>query len=426
MKHLHFDLSAGAAGDMIVAALLDVGADSREFTRQLAVLPVGGYHLHIRRQSKSSIEGIKFDVHLQDCGTDHHHSTDHSHEHPHAHGQSHEHTHEHDAGGHRDFDSIRSLIRTSALSDWVKERAIAVFHRIAVAEGKIHGKPPEQVHFHEVGAVDSIVDIVGACIALDLLGRPHVTASRPVEGTGFVRCAHGRMPLPAPATLEILGAKGVPLSQCEEPHEMLTPTGAALLAEFVESFGPMQGVVGARVGYGLGTRDHTSRANVLRAVLWEDSAEHALRDWETDTVSVLESNIDDLSPEILGHVLEKALRLGALDAFHTPVQMKKNRPGVLLTLLCAETDVDSLTEFLLTETTAFGVRQTTAVRRKLRRRMTAVKTPFGEVQVKLGLLDGRIVQASPEFESCRSVAAMAGVPLRDVFNAAASAASSLR
>jgi hypothetical protein len=165
---------------------------------------------------------------------------------------------------------------------------------------------------------------------------------------------------------------------------------------------------------------------VLRAVLWEDTAENAQRDWETDTVSVLESNIDDLSPEILGHVLEKALRLGALDAFHTPVQMKKNRPGVLLTLLCAETDADSLTEFLLTETTAFGVRQTTAVRRKLRRRMTAVKTPFGEVQVKLGLLDGRIVQASPEFESCRSVAAMAGVPLRDVFNAAASAASSLR
>jgi len=310
------------------------------------------------------------------------------------------------------------LIESSHLSPWVQQRAVSVFRRIAVAEGKIHGVEPERVTFHEVGAVDSIVDIVAACIALELLGRPKVTAGEVVEGTGFVRCAHGRMPLPAPATLEILGARGIPTSQCEESHEMLTPTGAALLAEFAESFGPMRGVVGARVGYGVGTRDHRTRANVLRAILWEASGEGAERGWETDRVVVLETNIDDATAEVMGHALEKAMRLGALDAFHAPVHMKKNRPGVLFTVVCREEDADDLTEFLLVETTAFGVRRTLAERRKLAREVVTVRTPHGQVQVKLGRLGGRVVQASPEFESCRSVAAMAGVPLREVMASA--------
>ena len=266
--------------------------------------------------------------------------------------------------------------------------------------------------------MDSIVDIVGACIALDLLGRPLVTAGEVVEGTGFVRCAHGRLPLPAPATLEILGAQRIPISQCDEPHEMLTPTGAALLAEFADRFGPMQGVVGAKVGYGVGTRDHRARANVLRAVLWEDSPSSANRGWETDRVVVLETNLDDVSAEVLGHALEKAMRLGALDAFHTPVHMKKNRPGVLFTILCREEDADDLTELLLVETTAFGVRRTVADRCKLAREIVKLRTEHGEVALKLGRLGGRVVQASPEYESCRSVAAMAGVPVRDVITAA--------
>ena len=187
----------------------------------------------------------------------------------------------------------------------------------------------------------------------------------------------------------------------------------------------MQGVVGARVGYGLGTRDHRSRPNVLRAILWEEAAAPASLDWESDTVAVLETNIDDLNPEILGAVLEKALRLGALDVFHTPVQMKKQRPGVLLTLLCPPEEADAFTEFLLTETSAFGVRQTMAARRKLRREFAEVKTGFGSVKVKLGRLSGRIVQIAPEFESCRSIAAMAGVPVKEVYTAAVVAASAL-
>ena len=405
MKRLHLDLSAGASGDMFVAALIDLGADAREIERHLGALPVRGYHLHVARRSKMAIEGVKFDVHLDadgPCTTDHGHS----------HGHSHGHDHGHDHG--RGFAEIRRLIQESSLSAWAKERATAVFRRIAVAEGKIHGVEPERVTFHEVGAVDSIVDIVAACVALELLGQPVVSASAVIEGTGFVRCAHGRMPLPAPATLEILGARGIPISQCEEPHEMLTPTGAALLAEFADSFGPMRGVVGARVGYGVGTRDHVSRANVLRAILWEDTSSTAGRGWESDQVVVLETNIDDATAEVLGHALEKAMRMGALDAFHAPVQMKKNRPGVLFTVVCQEADADDLTEMLLVETTAFGVRRTVADRRKLSREVVVVRTEHGHVQVKVGRLGDRVVQASPEFESCRSVAAMAGVPLREV------------
>lgn len=398
---------------MFVAALIDLGADPREIEHQLRALPVHGYHLHVARRSKMAIEGVKFDVHLEadgSCGSDH------GHDHGHGHGHGHDHGHDHGHG--RGFAEIRRLIHESGLSPWAKERATAVFHRIAVAEGKIHGVEPERVTFHEVGAVDSIVDIVAACVALELLGRPAVSASAVVEGTGFVRCAHGRMPLPAPATLEILGARGVPVSQCEEAHEMLTPTGAALLAEFAESFGPMRGVVGARVGYGVGTRDHASRANVLRAVLWEEASDASDRGWETDRVVVLETNIDDATAEVLGHALEKAMRMGALDAFHAPVQMKKNRPGVLFTVVCHEADADDLTELLLVETTAFGVRRTVADRRKLARDVVTVRTEHGQVAVKLGRLGDRVVQASPEFESCRSVAAMAGVPLREVMSAA--------
>src|SRR5207302_2915986 len=295
----------------------------------------------------------------------------------HDHGDAHEHEHEHG----RDFAQIKELIQRSALSDWVKQKSIAVFHRIAVAEGKIHGLPPDQVHFHEVGAVDSIMDIVGACVALELLGKPRVLAAPVVEGTGLIHCAHGRFPLPAPATLAILGARGVGVTQCDEPHELVTPTGAALLAEFARSFGPMQGLVAAKIGYGLGTRDNQTRPNVLRAILGEaDSAfrsSHSALDWETDTVAVVETNLDDINSEILGHFVEKAFAKGALDVFHTPIQMKKNRPGVLLTVLCAAGDADKFSELMLRETSAFGVRRYTADRRKLKRELTNVRTSFG-------------------------------------------------
>lgn len=349
----------------------------------------------------------------------HHHHGDHDHED--AHEQDHGHRHG------RNFSEIKSLIQDSALSDWVKEKSVAVFQRLAAAEGKIHGMPADQVHFHEVGAVDSIVDITGACIALEILGRPRLLAGLVVEGTGFIRCAHGRFPLPAPATLEILGARGVGVTQCDEPHELVTPTGAALLAEFADGFGPMRDLVAEKVGYGLGTRDNRTRPNVLRAVLGESGsaprAPHSALDWETDTVAVVETNLDDINSEILGNFVEKALAEGALDVFHTPIQMKKNRPGVLLTVLCSVNDADRFSELVLRETSAFGVRRSTAERRKLKRESITVKTGFGEVTVKVGRLNGKVVQVAPEFESCKKLAQQTGAPLKQIYEAALRAGS---
>ena len=420
MKTLYLDLFSGISGDMLLGALLDLGVEFGTLQRELKKVSLDGYHLHAARKQKMGIEGVKFDVHLDGKPCDHDQDHDNGHDHDHAH-------HEHgDAPSHqhgslqRDFRQIRELIQSSTLSTWVKERSLAVFQRIAVAEGRIHGMPPEKVHFHEVGAVDSIVDIVGAAIALDLLGRPRVLASGITEGTGFVRCAHGRFPVPAPATLEILGGRGVPIQQGEEPHELVTPTGAALVAEFAEAFGPMRDLIARRVGYGLGTRDNKTRPNVLRAVLADDvGAEGASNhDWEIDTIAVLETNLDDITGEALGHFLETTLAAGALDVFHTPIQMKKQRPGVLLTVLCAAADADRFTMRILKHTSAFGVRRSLLERRKLKREFVTVKTEFGEIPVKLGFLDGERIQAAPEFDACKSKAIQAGVPLRTVFDAA--------
>ncbi len=383
MKTLYLDIFSGISGDMFIGALIDLGVSEHQIKYKVAELGIGGYQINVARKEKSGIAGVKFDVHLEQ---DPAHSHPHPHDHPHTHSpkkskssdprilnasftkfnpapaaesdEAHDHTH----AVERNFTGICEIISSSKLSDWVKEKAIGIFRRIAVAEGKIHGQPPEQVHFHEVGAVDSIVDIVGACIALELLGKPRVLAGNVQEGTGWVKCAHGRFPVPTPATLAILGARGVSISQCDEPHELVTPTGAALLAEFVEHFGPMHNLVAEKIGFGLGTRDNQTRPNVLRAVLGEVKAEtsniehrtsnievasadsrithHASLGWETDTIAVLETNLDDINSELLGAFVDQALAAGALDVFHTPIQMKKNRPGVLLTVLCAEADGD--------------------------------------------------------------------------------------
>lgn len=449
MKTLYLDIFSGISGDMFIGALLDLGVSLEGLERELGKLHLDEYHLHATRKQKSSIEGVKFDVHTHDHDHDHEHSHQHDHEHEegeHAHdhghthshgehGHSHSHSHLHSHGEHehehehhhahgRTFSEIREMISSSALSPWVKEKAIAVFSRIARAEGKIHGQPPEEVHFHEVGAVDSIVDIVGGCVALELLGKPRILAGPVVEGTGFIKCAHGRFPIPAPATMAILAERGVPISQCEEPHELVTPTGAALLAELAEEFGPIRGFVPERVAYGLGTRDNKTRPNVLRVVLGTAGSGGTGHDWETDTIAVLETNLDDINAEILGHVVEKAFAQGALDVFHTPIQMKKNRPGVLLTVLCASAEQDRFTELLLRETTAFGVRRTSCERRKLKREIVSVNTTFGSVEVKVGRLDGRKVQTSPEFESCRRLAEAKDVPIKAIYQAAIAAAAS--
>ena len=261
MKTLYLDIFSGISGDMFLGAMIDLGVDAPALEAELAKLNLDGYQLHVSRKSKANIEGVKFDVHLLPAKGG-------NHEHSHEHGHSHSHSHDDNGHSHeRNFADIQSLITDSSLSGWVKEKSIAVFRRVAEAEGKVHGMSPDEVHFHEVGAVDSIVDIVGGCIALELLGKPRVLAAPVTEGTGWVDCAHGRFPVPTAATLEILGARGVTVNQCDEPHELVTPTGAALLAEFAESFELMRGVTPERIGYGLGTRDMHTRPNVLRAVL---------------------------------------------------------------------------------------------------------------------------------------------------------------
>jgi hypothetical protein len=412
---LYLDIFSGMSGDMFLGAMLDLGVDFHHLELELAKLRLDGCHLQVSRKVRGGLCGVKFDVHM--AGAHEHDGQDHEREGAQAHGRP----------PLRTLATVRQVIQAGSLSDWVTRHSLSVFERIAVAEGKVHSRPPEAVFFHEIGAIDSLVDIVGACIALEALGKPRVLASPVVEGTGWVNCAHGRLPLPTPAALEILGARGIAVTQCEEPHELVTPTGAALLAEFVESFGPMRGLVPAKVGYGVGSFEHRTRPNVLRAILgraWAAGARSGL-DWETDNVAVLETNLDDVNPEILGYCIEKAFAAGALDVFHTPIQMKKSRPGVLLTVLCAEDDADRFSELILRETSAFGVRRSVHERRKLRRQFTTVQTPYGAVQVKLGTLNGQVLQVAPEYESCRDLAARAGVPMKLIYEAVASATGHL-
>ncbi len=479
MKTLYLDCFSGASGDMLVGSLIDLGVKLSAIEWELGKLELPDkFHLHANREERQNVTGIKFTVHDEsshhDCsshehdhGHEHEHESPHSHEHAqehshdndchnqehkhehaesHPHDDPHEHAHEEESDGSefvhetghvhnhehddehehvhgRSYAEIRKLISESALSDFVKERSLAVFHRIAVVEGKIHGIETDKVTFHEVGALDSIIDIVSFCVGIDKLGRPRVLASPLIEGTGWVNCAHGRFPVPVPATLGLLA--GIPLSQTDEPHELITPTGAALLAEFGESFAPLQGLKIEKVAYGLGTRHLKSRPNVVRALLGEtEAAVTSASSAEHDTVVVLETNIDDLPGELIGNAQEKLFAAGALDVFYQPIQMKKNRPGVLLSVICIPADAVKLSDLILIHTSAFGVRQTTAQRTKLRREIKTVTTPFGAVEVKLGYRGDSLVQIAPEFESAKRIATAQNVPLQKIYDAARLAASS--
>ena len=423
MKILYLDLFSGMSGDMFIGAMIDLGLSPESLETELSRLGLKEYDLKFDRQSRSQVEGVKFDVILHETETAHHHHHHHGHHHhgPGPADQQPDHEPEHG----RNFTQIRALLEQSELSDWVKQNSVETFARIARAEGKVHGVPPEEVHFHEVGAVDSIVDIVGAAVALELMDRPRVRASKVIEGSGWVKCAHGRFPVPTMATLAILGERGIAVSQTDETHELVTPTGAALLAQFAESFEPMQELVATKIGYGLGTRELQSRPNVLRAVLSElpesnpvstQSSEPELE--ETDTIVIVECNLDDTTPELLGYVLDQTLEAGALDAFHSPIQMKKQRPGVLFSLLCRPRDIDRFVRLILTETSAFGVRTYRAERSKLQRTVESVATPYGPVPVKIGILDGKAIKAQPEYETCRQLARQHQVTVREVFDSA--------
>jgi uncharacterized protein (TIGR00299 family) protein len=388
MNLLYLDCFAGISGDMLLGALIDLGVSEDVLRAELAKLKLPGFSISTRRVVKQNIAATKFDC---DAGHGHH---------------------------HRGFTEIAGMIEASELPASVKRRAVSMFKRIGEAEAKIHGVPLERVHFHEVGAVDSIVDIVGACVAMELLNVDEVQAAPPPLGSGFVDTAHGRFPIPAPATLELL--KGVPTQSSSICSELVTPTGAALLVEFATKFGPMPAMAIQQIGYGAGRRELDRTPNVLRAVLGQTDAP------DGDTVSVIETNIDDMNPQWFGDVMERLLSTGALDVFLTPVQMKKNRPGTMLTVLCLPEDVERFTEVVLAHTTSFGVRVCEARRRILQREIVGVKTPFGEIEVKIGRLAGKILTRTPEYESCRKAAGLCGVSVKEVYNAAQRGAEELK
>ena len=440
MRVLYFDCLSGISGDMTVGALCDLGVKPSALEWELSKIELGDFHMHFERQSRHAITGVKFGIHegaththdQDECHCHgHEHDHDHGHEHHHEHGHEHhdhghEHHHGHDHGDHehgRSYAEIRALIEGSDLSQFVKTHALSMFHRIAVAEGKIHGKPTEEVGFHEVGALDSIADIICACVGIELLGVDQVIFSPLAEGRGWVDCAHGRFPVPAPATLEIL--TGIPLGQVDEPFEFITPTGAAIAAEFGASFSVMPQIRVGKIGYGIGSRDLESRPNVLRALLGE-TEEASGAPYLTDTVLRVQTDLDDLSPEITGNVVGRLLAAGALDASLVPLQMKKGRPGLQLNVLCTQEALPKLAEVIFAETTAFGLRMDRVERWKLDRRFEKVATPYGEITIKLGLRGGEIIQRAPEYESCREASEKTGAPLRAVYEAARKAAESLK
>ncbi len=385
MRIAYFDCFSGASGDMILGACLDAGLDLESLKRDLASLAVDGYTLTAERIRKQGFAATQFSVKLDPSA-----------------GQP-----------HRHLKHVRDIITNSKLPAGVAERAIAVFTRLAEAEAAVHGTTVEKVHFHEVGAVDAIVDIVGACIAMCRLGIERVEASAVPTGSGTVQCQHGTMPVPAPATAELL--RGVPLAASDEPSELTTPTGAAILTTLAKRFGPTPAMTLERIGVGAGTRNGTTRANILRLLIGE-SAESG--DDETDQVIVIEANLDDLPGEVVGYVQERLFQAGALDVFVTPVFMKKNRPGTLLTVLAPPDKRDELEAIVFAETTTFGIRSHLSHRRKLARTAETLDTEVGPIRVKVGRHRGRVVTASPEYEDCREAATRTGRPLAEIMEMA--------
>jgi uncharacterized protein (TIGR00299 family) protein len=385
MKIAYFDCFSGAAGDMILAALHDAGCPLTVYEDVIRRLDLPGVAVAASRVKRHGLAATHIDVTIAAPG----------------------------GHGHRHLAHILRLINAAGLPDRVAANARRVFQRLAEAEATVHQTSVEKVHFHEVGADDAIVDIVGACAALDALGIDRVVCSPIPTGTGTVRCDHGVMPVPAPATALLL--RGVPLAECDEPGELTTPTGAALLATLADDFGPLPALRLAAVGCGTGTREGRTRPNLLRVLIGESSDEAA---GEQDVVTVLEAQVDDAPGQVLAHVLERALAAGALDAFIVPIIMKKGRPGQLLTVLCRAAHAAALETLLLTETTTFGVRRHECRRTKLAREHTTVATEFGPVRVKLGRRGDTRLQAWPEFEDCAALADSAGVPLREVQAAA--------
>ncbi|HEY0321086.1 MAG TPA: nickel pincer cofactor biosynthesis protein LarC [Pyrinomonadaceae bacterium] len=385
MKSLYFDCFAGASGDMILGALVGAGLEPSYLLQQLSLLGVQGYEVEFGTVDRSGISATKATVRV-----------------PHEHA-------------HRHLGDILKIIYDSGLSDGVKDRAARIFSRLAEAEARVHNLPVERIHFHEVGAMDAIIDVVGACIGFEALGIERFTSSALHVGSGMVEMAHGRFPVPPPAVAELL--KDAPVYSTDITGELVTPTGAAIISTVSSEYAPLPKMRIERVAYGAGSRDYPRFPNALRVVIGESETEEATHEsppvhqFIEERLVMLETNIDDMSAQKFGYLMERAFELGALDCFFTPVQMKKNRPGVLVSILCRPALREKLCELLFSETTTLGVRESEVKRLSLEREVVCVETRYGAIDVKVARLGGRIVNEMPEYEQCLAAARSAGVQL---------------
>jgi uncharacterized protein (TIGR00299 family) protein len=452
MKLLYFDCFNGASGDMILGALLDAGLPLEDLRRALGSLGIGEYELAAEQVLRAGVSATKFQL-IERAGEDasagtevpapqshahrhehtHSHAHDHTHSHahdhshgvahahagtevpaPHSHAHQDEHTHSHShphSHSHRSLAEILGLIEHSALPLAGRVRARQLFERLAEAEAAIHQMPVERVHLHEVGALDSIIDIVGAVFAVEWFGAERIVVSPLNVGAGMVRSAHGLFPVPAPATVRLLG--DAPIYSSGVQAELLTPTGALLLTSHADAFGPVPRMRVQRVGYGAGTRELPGTPNVLRVLVGESTEEPT-----TEQIVVLECEIDDMNPQIFGVLMDRLYQAGALEVYYSAVQMKKNRPGTLITVLAAPHRREALAGIVFRESTTIGVRYHEVHRERLDREVVSVETPFGPIRCKIARRAGDLVNASPEFDDCVRVATERGVPVKDVHAAA--------
>lgn len=380
MKLVYFDCFSGISGDMTLGALVDAGCPVDQLRDEVRGLQVPGWELSAEKVWKNGLAATYVHVKTEDQSK------------------------------HRSLGAILEILHKSQLVTAVRERAAAIFTKLGEAEARVHDVPLEKIHFHEVGAVDAIVDIVGACVGFHALGIEKFACSALNVGGGTVKMAHGVLPVPAPATANLL--QGKPTYSNGVQKELVTPTGAAIVATLCETFGPQPHMTVSAIGYGAGTADLEGQPNVLRIMVGK-SAEKTVAGFDEE-ISVIEANLDDMNPQIYGYFLEKALAAGALDVYATPVQMKKNRPGTLLTVLCKPGDVSALMSLVFAETTTFGARTYRAQRRVLPREWVKVATEFGEVRIKVSRVNGSVLHAAPEFEDCRRVAEEKNVPLQRV------------
>jgi len=378
MRIAYFDCFSGISGDMILGSFIDAGLELKTLENELKKLPLSGYQISAEKVERKGIWGTKFGVALSEKPKE------------------------------RNLKDIFDIINHSDLGNEIKESAKGIFSRLAEAEAKIHNKAIDEIHFHEIGATDAIIDILGAVIAIKKLGIERVYASRLHVGTGFLRCAHGTLPVPAPATLELL--KGIPVYSTGVESELVTPTGAAVITTISRGFGDLPPMKIERIGYGMGSRD-LSIPNALRLLIGESEVEY-----ESDTVLLLEANIDDMNPQFYDYAMEKLFQKGAKDVFLTPIYMKKNRPGVILSIISPPEKVDELLNVIFEETTTLGVRiSEVKKRRKLKRETKTITTRFGPVRVKFSMVGDQIRDVAPEYEDCKGIAREKNVPLKRVY-----------